>query len=55
MSWAIFGTKTFWIGVGAVGLGVYQVAAGDVVGGMQSVLAGLGAIFLRNAVGKVGK
>ena len=50
MSWSIFGTKTFWIGVGGVGLGIYQVATGDPVGGFQSILAGFGAMFLRDAI-----
>jgi hypothetical protein len=53
MSWSIFGTKTFWVGVGGVGLGIYQVATGDAVGGIQSILAGFGAMFLRDAILRV--
>ncbi len=48
-------SKTFWSGVAMIGFGVVQVVKGNQVEGIQSILTGLGLIFLRDAIGNVEK
>ena len=45
-------SKTFWAGVGLIGFGVYQLTQGNIDAGVQSILAGLGALGIRHAVAK---
>jgi len=45
-------SKTFWTGIGTVGYGVYLITAGDTGVGVQTVLGGLGIIFLRSGIDK---
>jgi hypothetical protein len=45
-------TKTFWAGIALIATGIQQWLSGDQHTGLQSVLAGFGLIFLRDAVRK---
>ena len=45
-------TKTFWSGIAAIGFGIALCAQGNFSEGGQSIIAGVGLIFLRQAVGK---
>jgi len=45
-------SKTFWTGLGAVGFGVTLIVGGDTEAGMQTILGGLGMIFLRQGIAK---
>lgn len=48
-------SKTFWAGVGLVGLGVYQATQGGYDQAVQSLLAALAAWGLRSAVAANGR
>ena len=43
-------SKTFWTGLAAVATGIGLIVAGDVGAGVQTIIAGLTAIFLRDAI-----
>ena len=43
-------TKTFWLGIITIGLGVCQYVNGDSANGSQNVIIGLGLIFGRQAI-----
>ena len=45
-------TKTFWSGVGLIAYGIVRLVSGDPTG-WESVITGLGVIFLRDAIRKV--
>lgn len=47
-------SKTFWTGLGTVGYGIYLCTSGNANEGVTTILTGLGMIFLRNSVGKLG-
>lgn len=49
-----FQTKTGWTGLAAVGFGISQILNGDQNTGIQSIMMGLGAIFMREGVSKNG-
>lgn len=46
-------TKTFWAGISGIAVGIGQITTGDVPGGLQSIVVGLGIIFLRDATAKI--
>ena len=46
-------SKTFWIGVVCIALGVVDSLLGDKDGGVQLILLGLGFLGVRDAVRKV--
>lgn len=48
-------TKTGWTGLGALGFGISQLIGGDVPNGIQSIMLGLGAIFMREGIAKAGE
>lgn len=43
--------RTTWTGIGAIVAGIGMVAMGDPATGIQTILGGFAAIFLRQAVG----
>lgn len=43
-------SKTFWTGIGTIAFGIYQVVQGDAANGIQSITAGAGLVFLRDAI-----
>lgn len=45
-------SKTFWTGIGTIGFGVVLITQGEQEKGIQTILAGLGLIFLRQGVEK---
>lgn len=47
-------SKTFWTGLGGVGYGIYTLVTGDTDTGIKMIFAGLGLIFMRDAVEKSG-
>jgi hypothetical protein len=49
---SIIKTKTFWGGVAMIMTGVGLVVTGDVPEGVQTIGAGIVAIFMRQAIGK---
>lgn len=49
---ALFKQKTTLVGVVGVAGGIVQITQGDTEGGVKSILAGLGLIFIRQAVAK---
>jgi len=48
----IFKTKSFWAGVGSIASGIGVIYAGSVPEGIQLIVAGITAIFLRDAIAK---
>jgi len=50
-----FSSKTFWIALGCVVIGVYLVAVGKKEEGVQLILLGLGLLGVRDAIRKVEK
>lgn len=44
--------KTTWTCFGAIAFGIYLIATGSTESGIQTILAGLGGIFLREGVEK---
>ena len=47
-----FKSKTFWAGVAAICTGIGFIVNGDLEAGIQTVLGGVTAIFLKHAVDK---
>ena len=45
-------TKTFWTGIASIASGVALCAAHDYAQGVPLIIAGLGMIFIRDAVAK---
>ena len=45
-------SKTFWTGIGTIGFGIVLYTQGNKAEGIQTVLGGLGMIFLRAGVEK---
>lgn len=43
-------TKTFWSGVGLIGLGIVNIASGNANEGIQNIIEGLAFIFLRHSL-----
>ena len=50
-----FNSKTFWVAVVCIALGIYFIASGDKETGIQLILLGLGLLGVRDAVRKIGK
>ena len=48
-------SKTFWVAIVCIGLGVYLVVKGYRVEGLQLILLGLGLLGIRDAIRKVEK
>jgi len=48
-------SKTFWVAIVCIGLGIYLVITGDKDNGMQLILLGLGLLGVRDAIRKVEK
>lgn len=48
----IWKTKTFWTGLGAVAFGVVLIAQGQTAEGIQTVIGGVGMIFLRAGINR---
>lgn len=48
-------SKTFWVGLGTVGFGIFQCVKGDSNTGVTTILMGFGMIFGREAIEKSGK
>lgn len=46
------GYKTYIAGIGLIALGVYQITQGQIEVGVQSIIAGLGMMAIRNAITK---
>lgn len=44
--------KTFWAGMGLIGLGAFKLSQGDIESGTSSIAQGFGLIFLRQAISK---
>lgn len=55
MDWiTMIRSKTFWLGIGAIVAGIITIAkTGDITSGSERIVAGLGMIFVRDAVAKV--
>ena len=47
---SLWKSKTFWSGMAAIVTGIGIGVAGDIPTGIQTVIGGLGLIFLRQAV-----
>lgn len=45
--------KTFWSGIALVGVGITTCINGDLQEGIQSIIAGITAITLRDAITKI--
>ena len=43
-------SKTFWLGVGTIAGGVYAIFQGETKTGMEAIIAGLGLIFIKDAI-----
>lgn len=50
MSFNPFTSKTVWTGLGAIVGGAAMIYLGQPIGGVQTILGGFAAIFLRQAV-----
>ena len=48
-------SKSFWTGVSAVVGGVFLISQGETEKGVGAIIGGLSVIFVRDAIGKVGK
>jgi len=48
-------TKTFWVGIVCIAIGIYFVSIGDKDIGIQLIMLGLGLLGLRDAIRKVQK
>ena len=46
----LLGKKTTWAGIGLIATGLYMCYQGDMPNGLQSIIAGLTAIFVRDAI-----
>ncbi|NQU43918.1 hypothetical protein HQ520_11585 [bacterium] len=51
---ALMKTKTFWGGLAAIATGVGLIISGDVPQGLNALVTGLLAIFVRDGVRKLG-
>ena len=49
----ILKTKTFWIGVISIALGIFLHVSGETVSGVQLIMLGLGLLGLRDAIRKL--
>jgi hypothetical protein len=47
--------KTTWTGIAAIGAGAVLIYNGNIDTGVQTIIGGFGLIFIRQAIGKVGK
>jgi len=47
-------TKTFWGGIAAIVTGVGLIVAGDVPSGINAIITGVVAVFIRDGVAKIG-
>lgn len=45
-------TKSFWLGVLSIAWGVYEMVSGNLDSGKAEIGAGLGLIFVRDAIAK---
>jgi len=45
-------SKSFWTGIAAVGFGIVLITQGDTGEGVQTILGGLGMIFIRAGLEK---
>lgn len=45
--------KTFWSGLALIGVGITTCIQGDMAEGIQSIIAGVTAITLRDAISKI--
>jgi hypothetical protein len=46
-------TKTFWGGIAAIATGIALTVGGNVPEGINAIVTGLLAIFMRNGIGKI--
>jgi len=47
-------SKTFWTGVASIATGVGLIIAKNYPEGLQTIIIGLSAIFMRNSINKIG-
>lgn len=47
--------KTTWAGLALAGQGVFEIVQGDFQTGLTKIIAGLGMVFMRDAIRKVEK
>jgi len=50
-----FNSKTFWVALVCIGIGIYLTLVGEKDDGMQLILIGLGLLGVRDAIRKVSK
>jgi hypothetical protein len=47
-------SKTFWAGIGSIASGIITIVEGETQAGVQLIVTGFTAIFLRDAIAKKG-